>query len=47
MIIVVRNFSGMYKERPQEVVFIQEHEDGKVPYCCLERIDSKVMEAKV
>lgn len=47
MITLVKNFSVMYKERPHEVLFIQEDQDGKVSYCCIERIDSKVMGEKV
>ncbi len=47
MITLVKNFSVMYKEHPHEVLFIQEDKDGKVSYCCIERLDSKVVGEKV
>lgn len=46
MITLVKDFSVIYKERPHEVLFIQEDKDGKVSYCCIERIDSKVVGEK-
>jgi hypothetical protein len=47
MITLVRNFSVIYDERPHEVLFIQEDQDGKVSYCCIDRTDSKIIGEKV
>ena len=47
MITLMRNFSVIHNERPHEVLFIQEGDDGKVLYCCIDRTDSQIVGKKV